>query len=125
MKTPEELIVYHFDRLIGAVKAREVLETRENMDLAYNLILHLCDGVKVGIWKLVDSENKRIDRGVNSLLVQVIEQIQEYKRHPYILEEEIPFCDEFIETVQAVKDEYLKLKEEGKLCRKQFVLIAR
>ena len=51
---------------------------------------------------------------MNSLLVQAIEQVKEYKYHPYILEDEISLCDEFIEAVEAIKAEYMKLKQGEK-----------
>ncbi|WP_053985031.1 hypothetical protein [Niameybacter massiliensis] len=127
MRTAEDLVVQRIDQLIGIVKAKALLEVPQirTNTLAHNLVLCMCEQIKVGIWNLVDVGNKRIDRGVNSLLVQAIEQVGEYKRHPYFLEDEISLCDEFIEAVEAIKAEYMKLKQGEKQQKKSLVIEVR
>ena len=124
MNTAEDLVVQRIDQLIGIIKAKVLLEVPKNrkINLAHDLVLCMCEQIKAGIWKLIDAGNKRIDRGVNSLLVQVIEQVKEHRGHPYFLEDEIAFCDEFIEAVEAIKTEYMKLKKEDKTCKRLIIM---
>ena len=51
MRTAEDLVVQRIDQLIGIVKAKALLEVPQirTNTLAHNLVLCMCEQIKVGI----------------------------------------------------------------------------